>query len=151
MHKARVRTLQALVSGVRCVAAHPQFPNIQAEFGEVYSVRKVRRNARRRILEVLHSTRALDSTLAAFVSHHGCCSPGSKPPKSLGQYLFALHNHTVVGLGQLADAHRRRFNSNIVNPRNRYMHEAGAFPIADSDIQTLLSEMHTCLAVVARL
>jgi hypothetical protein len=31
------------------------------------------------------------------------------------------------------------------------MHEAGAFPIADSDIQTLLSEMHACLAVVARL
>jgi hypothetical protein len=31
------------------------------------------------------------------------------------------------------------------------MHEAGAFPAADADIQVLLSEMDTCLAVVARL
>jgi hypothetical protein len=151
MHKARVRTLQALVSGMPCLAAHAQFPHIQAEFGEVYGVRKVRRKTRRRLLEVLHSTRALDSTLAAFIGHHGCCSPGKKPPKSLGQYLFALHNHTVGGLGHLADAHRRRFASNIVDPRNLYMHQAGAFPMADTDIQLLLSEMHACLSVVARL
>lgn len=37
------------------------------------------------------------------------------------------------------------------NFRPRYMHEAGAFPVVDSDLQQLLSEMHACLTVVFRL
>jgi hypothetical protein len=151
MHKARVRTLQALVAGMPCIAAHPNLPSIKSEFAEVYAVRKVRRATRRRILEVLHSTRALDTTLATFVGHHGCRMTGNRAPKSLGQYLYALRDHTISGLGQLTEPHRHRFNSNIAAPRNRYMHEAGAFPALDSDLQQLLSEMDTCLTVVFRL
>lgn len=151
MHKARVRTLQALVAGIPCLATHPSLSDIRSEFGEVYAVRKIRRATRRRILEVLHSTRALDTTLGAYVGHHGCRTPGKPAPKSLGQYLYALRDHGVAGLGRLTDAHRRHFNSTIANPRNRYMHEAGAFPPAEADVQVLLSEMDTCLTVVSRL
>jgi len=151
MHKARVRTLQALVMGTPCLAAHSKLHSIQDEFNEVYAVRKVRRATRRRILEVLHSTRALDTTLATFVGHHGCRSPGKPAPVNLGRYLYALRDHTVAGLGRLAETQRHHFDSNIVKLRNRYMHEAGTFPAIDADVQVLLSEMDTCLTVVFRL
>jgi hypothetical protein len=151
MHKARVRTLQALVSGLPSLATGPSLTGIRAEFGEVYAVRKVRRATRRRLLEVLHSTRALDTALRAFVAHHGCRTSRVPVPTSLGQYLYALRDHTVAGLGRFTEPQRAHFMSSIVIPRNRYMHEAGLFPTADADIQTLLSEMDACLAAVSRL
>lgn len=151
MHRARVRTLQALVAGTQCLAAHPQHSAIQAEFSEVYAVRRIRRSARRRLLEVLHSTRALDTTLAAFVTHHGCRMSNGKVPKALGQYLYALRDHSVGGLGTLAEAHRKQFQTGITNRRNRYMHEAFAFPVTDVEVRSLLAEMDNCLTVVTRL
>ena len=151
MYKARVRTLQALVMGTSCLATHTKLQNIQSEFNEVYAVRKVRRGTRRRILEVLHSTRALDTALGAFVGYYGCRVPGCSAPRSLGQYLKALRHHSVAGLRQLTKTDQKRFQSGIVDLRNQYMHEAGAFPAADAEIQVLLAEMHTCLTVVFRL
>ena len=151
MHRARVRTLQALVAGHPSLGAHAQLNDILAEFDEVHAVRKIRRDSRKRLLEVLHSTRALDTTLAAFVGHYGCRAPGSQPPKTLGQYLRALRDHGVTGLNRLAEPHRHRFQAAIADRRNHYMHQASAFPPDDVEIQTLLSEMATCLTVVTRL
>jgi hypothetical protein len=37
------------------------------------------------------------------------------------------------------------FQGRIVNVRNRYMHEAGAFPTSPSEISNLLSNMDACL------
>jgi hypothetical protein len=45
----------------------------------------------------------------------------------------------------------RRNQASIVDVRNVYMHEAGAFPAIDSKVQVLVSEMHACLAAVSRL
>lgn len=152
MHKSRVRTLQALILGSSALATSPLMPHIQAEFAEVHAVRKIRRANRRRLLEVLHSTRALDTTLSAFVGFHGCRNPKSTGlPKSLGQYLNALHFHQSAGLRTITALQRSHFQKQIVDPRNRYMHEAGAYPTADVELQSLLSEMDTCLSVVLRL
>jgi len=156
VHRQRVRLLQALVRGVPCLTGSPQFGALLQEFGEVHSVRRIRRATRRRILEVLHSTRALDSTLKAFVDHHGCLSKGrhgraGSIPKNLGAYLYALRDHTVPALAKLPEAQRQRFQKTIVDARNTYMHQAGAFPGSDVDIHLLLGEMHACLAVVSRL
>jgi hypothetical protein len=46
---------------------------------------------------------------------------------------------------------RQRFQASIVASRNRYMHEAGAFPASDYEIRMLLAEMEHCLAVVLAL
>jgi hypothetical protein len=43
------------------------------------------------------------------------------------------------------------FQGRIVNVRNRYMHEAGAFPVAPSEISNLLSNMDACLTQCYRL
>jgi hypothetical protein len=151
LHKTRVRALQALVAGMPCFVGHGQTATVLAEFNEVYAVRKIRRSTRRRLLEVLHSTRALDTLLAAFITHHGCLTKKSTKPVSLGGYLYALRDHSIGGLSKLSEPHRNHFQVNIVKVRNKYMHEAGATPNADAEIQVLLGEMHTCIAIVARL
>jgi hypothetical protein len=151
VHKARVRTLQALASGTPSLAAHPRLPDIQAEFGEVYAVRKVRRADQRRLMEVLHSTRALDTALAVFVDHHGCLPSNGRKPTGLGQYLYALRDHSVSGLSRLAEGHRQRFNAAIARPRNRYLHQAATFPASDAETQVLLAEMAALVTVVIRL
>jgi hypothetical protein len=156
IHRSRIRTLQAVIAGVPCLNAHPKHAAIQQELADVHRVRRIRQAARRRLLEVLYGTRALDTTLAAFVGHHGCLpkpkghKPAS-PPKSLGGYLYALEQHQVVGLSQLTKAQRHRFQTNIASTRNRYMHEAAAVPTSDIEVQVLLSEMEACLVAVSRL
>lgn len=114
-------------------------------------MRKTRMRARRRLLEVLHSARALDTALKTFVQHHGCQSPGKKAPTAMGPYLFALRDHSVAGLGQISEAQRHHFQNAIVIKRNIFLHEAGAVPLSDGDVNILLSEMHTCLSLVVAL
>jgi hypothetical protein len=151
LHKRRIRTIQAIVSSIPCIAGHAKQQAIADEFGEVHLVRKIRRDTRRRILEVLHSTRALDTTLSAFVGHHGCLPRGGRTPSNLGAYLIALRDHTVSGLSSLNETQRSHFQKVIVRVRNAYMHEAGALPQNDSDVHVLLAEMQACIAIVARL
>ena len=156
LHKARIRTLQALVASMTCLATHPRQTEMQQELGEVYAVRKVRMKSRRRLLEVLHSTRALDTALKAFVVAKGCLPRPKhgrpvRAPSSLGGYLTALEEHSIAGLNRLTAAERRHYQTSIVNVRNVYMHEAGAFPAIDSEVQVLVSEMHACLTAVSRL
>jgi len=43
------------------------------------------------------------------------------------------------------------YQGSIVNIRNRYMHEAGAFPTTQGQISSLLSEMQACLTQAFRL
>ena len=150
-HKRRIRALQAIVAGLTPLAATSTSSLVNAEFDEVYKSRRLRHKDRRRLLQVLHSTRALDSALSAFVSFHGCTTKTGKPPTGLGGYLTALKEHSVTGLTNITETERSHFQKQIAKPRNRYMHQAGAFPVSETDLDVLLSEMHACLVRVARL
>jgi hypothetical protein len=146
-HKQRIRLIQAIIAGNPAIYGNPLHPTIQREFGEAYQVRRVRNPQRRHLLQVVHSTRALDSSLRAFVIYHQCLSGNS-----LGKYLASLTNHQSPTLNsQLSPRDRHRFQNTIVNTRNRFMHEAGSYPASENDISTLLSEMHDCLFAVVNL
>lgn len=144
--KQRVQFMQSLVAGSP-VSGTPKHSDIQAEFDEVLLVRRVLRKPRKRLLQVLHSTRALDSTLKEFINLHGC----SSSPSSLGQYLYALRNGDCPPLGQICEHERLHYQTEIVDLRNTYMHEAGLMPTNDSEILTLLGEMQSCLQRVLSL
>jgi hypothetical protein len=148
-HKARITTLQALVAGAPAVSSAAKVIN---ELAEVHFVRKVRNDRRRRLLEIVHSVRALDTTLRDFVTHHKCIPKGqSQIPKSLGGYLFALRQHNNSSLGQITEAQRQHFQQSIVSKRNTYMHEAAMFPVNDQVANVLLADMQFCLATVLAL
>ena len=144
--KRRVRFMQSLVAGSP-VSGTGKHADIQAEFDEVLLARRVLKRSRKRLLQVLHSTRALDSTLKEFTGVHGFLP---KSP-SLGSYLHALKNGKCGSLRQISNRERRHYQAQIVDLRNSYMHEAGLMPANDSEVLTLLAEMEACLQRVLSL
>lgn len=91
------------------------------------------------LLKVLHSTRALDTSLSEVLAHKGW-APTSK--FSLGAYLAELQSH-----GVLTPKQRSNFQKAIADPRNRYMHRAGAMP-SRLEANSILNEMDACLSFV---
>ena len=144
--RRRVRFMKSLVAGSR-VSSTAKHADIQAEFDEVLLARRVLKRPRKRLLQVLHSTRALDSTLKEFTRLNGCLP--QRP--SLGAYLIALKKGQCPSLKRISAAERHHYQTQIVNLRNGYMHEAGLMPANDSEVLTLLGEMETCLQRVLSL
>jgi hypothetical protein len=142
-HRQRITALQALVAG-SALGALPVAATIQNEFEQVALSGRVRILNRRFILQILHSTRALDSALRSFVLHHAIPNGGN----SLGGYLHALVHHLLPHLNTLPAARRLHFQNQIVAIRNRYLHEAGTFPANDQALATLVGEMEACLTEV---
>lgn len=129
---------------------------IEKEFEEVKRVDSMPIEEKiRRLLQILHSTRALDSTLAAFIKNYGYTNPSDpgKKVKSLYGYLelICYGNPATANIRKLEERDLKKYQQNIVHERNRYMHEADAFPIDDLEILLLLSEMDECLAKVCSL
>ena len=138
--------MQSLVAGSP-VSGTGKHADIQAEFEEVLLVRRVLKRSRKRLLQVLHSTRALDSTLKEFTDLHGCLP--QRP--SLGSYLHELKSGKCTSLGRISERERKHYQAQIVDLRNSYMHEAGQMPANDSEVLTLLAQMEACLQRVLSL
>lgn len=144
--KRRVRFMKALVAGSP-VSRTGKHAAIQVEFNEVLLARSVLKRSRKRLLQVLHSTRALDSTLTEFTTLKGYRPRSS----SLGSYLYALRDGNSTSLKRISEQERAHYQTHIVDLRNRYMHEAGLMPATDSEVLALLAEMEACLQRVLSL
>lgn len=139
--------MQALLAG-SVLSRSSLLGVINSEYTEVVRTHRVRQTRRRQLLQVLHSTRALDTSLKEFTTLHGIPVPNP----SLGGYLVALErNRPRSTLRLLPSVQRLHYQATIVRPRNRYMHDADAYPRDDREIQTLLAEMHNCLVAVLNL
>lgn len=146
-HKRRISAIRALVAGCPAIVNDPTYRDIDNEINETYRVRKVRVNHRRWLLQILHSTRALDSSLKVFTNFHNIPSRSS-----LGGYLTSLVGHNSLTIqNHLNQADKDQFQRDIVDKRNKYMHEAGAFPLNDMEVGTLLSNMQVCMSIVISL
>ena len=133
----RISALQALVAG--SPIPQPVRAQVNQEFAEVYNTRRIRKVPRRLLLEVLHSTRALDTALASYI-----VEAGGPQPVSLGAALYHLVSPGIHS-NRLSPQSRQHYQAAIVDSRNDYMHQAGKFPSAPSEISALLTEMHSCL------
>jgi len=147
----RIETLQVIAASLLGNTIPCQ--KVLKEFEEVKRVDSMAIEEKiRRLLQILHSTRALDSTLAAFIKNYGYTDPSdpSKKFKSLYGYLYLIcfGNPATANIRRLKESDLKKYQQKIVNERNRYMHEADAFPIDDLEILLLLSEMNECLAKV---
>jgi hypothetical protein len=150
--RSRISALNALIAGSPELAGAAIHPKIIDEFNEVVLVSGLKPRKRYRLLQILHSTRALDSALAAFLDYHGC----RRNAKSLGAYLKRLTDLTTNRPGltipnSLPLQAKDRYQTNIVDNRNRYMHGSGEYPVDDAEITNLLAEMHDCLVTILAL
>lgn len=136
--KPRIDTLRVLVSAHRDLKNSARLTAITGEFSRILSVDRIGGH-NGWLLTVLHTTRALDTSLREVVDRHGWRGP-SKP--SLGAYLADLSRHHVLNA-----AERQHFQQKIVDKRNKYMHEAGAMP-TKLQADAILGEMHSCFLVI---
>lgn len=151
MHRRRARAIKALLGSIPILAVDPRLQACQQEFDEIHLVHKVRSDLRRRLLEVFHAARAIDSTLAIFVTGHGCRDRKGRAVSNLGGYLVALREHSVPTLRRITGPQKRRFKKRITDPRNRYIHIAGSRPSTDQEVVEFVAEVAACVAVVSRL
>ena len=154
IHSKRIDTLKLIATSLLGNTIPCQ--KVLKEFEEVKRVDSMAIEEKtRRLLQILHSTRALDSTLAAFIKKYGYTSPpgSGKKAKSLYSYLHLIcyGNPATANIRRLKKSDLDKYQRTIVNKRNWYMHEADAFPIDDLEILLLLSEMDECLAKVCSL
>src|SRR5690348_2083763 len=105
---ARILTLQVLIAG-SVIRADPSYQAIQSEYIALTAVKKVPQLPRRRLLEVLHSSRALDTFLRVFTQMHGC----KVTAPSLGGYLKSLESHANPKLSFLAPALVKQYQGRI--------------------------------------
>jgi hypothetical protein len=151
-HKKRIDTMKVILTGSP-VSRASAYPMILGELNLVLSVKSIQDKKRKYLLQILHSTRALDSTLSAFIRERpiNLPPPPDKLKRSLGGYLKWLSKHTTHGVGKLPSSSANNYQISIVKPRNKYMHQAGTYPLDEREISKLLSEMYSCMSVVLAL
>jgi hypothetical protein len=145
VHKRRIQTIQTLIAG-SVVSSQPDHTAIQSELSEVLKVQRVPQLPRRRLLQLFHSSRAIDTTISRFLTWHGITTKSG-----LGANISELTKTHKATLGTLTKQEEQRYKQQIANVRNHYMHTAGAFPGQDNHIINLLSEMEACLVSILNL
>jgi len=139
-YKKSVDTLRVLIGTHQTLVGSARLNDIIGELNRIpTSARFPRRSGW--LLAVLHTTRALDTTLSEVVKNKGWWNSRQQ---SLGAYLMTLKNNAV-----LTQTERNHYQHNVVSMRNTYMHQAGAIP-SKIDADVLLAEMHACVANVLR-
>jgi hypothetical protein len=136
-YEKRVKTLQVLVGSHRSLRGSSKLSNIVGELNRITASDKLPQG-NGALLAVLHTTRALDTTLSEIVAFKGW-----KPRvPALGDYLTEFKKHKC-----LSDDEKDLYQKSIVKKRNKYMHEAGAMP-SKLEADKILSEMHACMSIV---
>lgn len=135
-YKKRVETLRILIGGHPTLVGSPRLGDIVKELNRLTA--SGRFPTRNWLLAVLHTTRALDTTLFEVVRIKGWANKSS----SLGGYLHILYNNTILSWSE-----KKHYQIKVVDERNKYMHQAGAMP-SKIDADGILAEMHACVVRV---
>lgn len=135
--KKRVETIRILIGQHPALSASTKLAALYGELNRILDSERSKRDSSW-LLSVLHTTRALDTTLSELLAAKNwtCAQP------NLNEYLKVLTKQNV-----LSDKERGAFSKEIVHKRNKYMHEAGAFP-AKPEADGILREMEACLTIV---
>lgn len=144
--KNRSKTIEAIMAGSRVATAGPVKQRLDDEWRALAESARLAR-PRRELLQVIHTSRLLDSFMASFLAHHAILY---SPPPGMGNYLKALRDHSRPAVGKLPEHRRLHHQNHVVRVRNVFMHQAGVFP-TQKQADELLSSMHVCLAEVAAL
>jgi hypothetical protein len=141
----RVLTLRAIAQSARARTGSSVFNQIDRELLELAAVVRVSPEKRKNLLQLLHAVRALETALKEIVRIHRI-----QPAHSLGRIFRQLEQIPRGQPGYLSVANARRFNQTIRVARNRFAHEADAFPRSAREAESLLSEIEACFSLAVR-
>lgn len=144
--KDRINTIIAIINSCPSLT-NANVNKLRTEFKQVIDVDIITPPRRRQLLKILHSTRALDSTLRAILDHYHI----RNGKHSIGQYIDQFTNHTLATIGRLTPSERIKYHREIANIRNTHLHNADSYPRNDSEVYRLISEMHALITRVTSL
>jgi hypothetical protein len=133
----RIETLRMIVGSHPLLINDPRTGDVVRELLRVVETKRIA-GGDRWLLQVLHTTRALDTCLARVVAQRGW----AVTTPSLGAYLMKLRTKGVI-----VEHQRSHWQDNLVRPRNTYMHSANQMPPAHM-ADDLLNEMDACMSIV---
>ncbi|WDG18181.1 hypothetical protein [Microbacterium sp. Clip185] len=136
--KNRVDTVRLLISTHPTLKTSAKLADIVGELNRVTNSAKTPKH-KGWLLKLLHTTRALDTTLREVLTHKGWAN---SQMYSLGSYLRSFRDNNVISHAEVL-----AWTNSIVNPRNKFMHSAGAMP-NQLESDSVLSEMESCLTVI---
>lgn len=145
-HKNRIDTIITIINGCPAMQG-PSLSKIKSEFRAVLDADDVSPIRRRNLLKILHSTRALDSSLSTFLDSHNLLGSSH----SMGSYLHQLRRHQETSISNISEAERSKYQRSIVKVRNKHMHEAHEYPRDERAVNELLSEMQALILRVMSL
>ncbi len=137
MSEKRIETLRMIVGSHPILLNDSRRVDIVRELQRVIETKRIA-GGDRWLLQVLHTTRALDTCLSRVVAQRGWTV--QKP--SLGAYLVKLSAKGVI-----VEHQRRHWQDTLVQPRNTYMHSANQMP-PQRGADDLLDEMDACMSIV---
>jgi hypothetical protein len=137
--KKRIDTLRILISGHQALSNSIRLTDITGELNRISASGRLPRRSGW-LLAVLHTTRALDTTLGEILFTKGW--DPNRTSKSLGSHLTRLNRNAI-----LTQAQRTHYQAKVVDERNKYMHQAGAIP-SKIDADAILAEMDACITHV---
>jgi len=139
----RINTIIAIVNSSPSLT-NANINKLKTEFRQVIEVDAIAPPRRKHILKILHSTRALDSTLKAILDHYHI----RNGKHSIGQYITQFTVHTNPALGKLSASERAKYQREIADIRNTHLHNADSYPRNDSEVFQLISEMQALITRV---
>ena len=141
--KKEVRTIQTILKGSPWATA-PEMNHVLDEYGRVVHSEKEKSREKRSALQILFSSRAIDSLLAIIVRQdfaHRRLTP-SDPFYTIGSSLNHLKNLGISGGRRLDLRTYNDLDRNVLKKRNQYLHQAGQFPSIDELHQFISSTLN---------
>jgi hypothetical protein len=131
------------VAGASCSS---QLTTVDRELLELAGTTKVQLERRKHLMQILHATRALDTALGEVLRNYGIVPV----PHSIGKRLWEFNHLPSAHTGYLADHIVHQFRQTVCNPRNRFMHEADAFPRGHRETDAVVSAIEACFSMVVK-
>lgn len=135
-------TLRAMVRSSNRFQSEQQREAVADELTEFINCARISPLRRRRLLQFIHTSRALETSLLSICQARGIAA--AQVP-SMNAYLGQLANCTPAALPQVV---RELCSTRVAAIRNRLAHGAGAYPAGDLQLNSGFDAVRTCLAVL---
>jgi hypothetical protein len=143
--RRRFETLRTIAAGTSARTRRRGFADVDQELQELSSLRRVTPEKRRHLLEIMHAMRALETALKEMAGSHGL-----PPQRSIGSVLHQLAQLPPNHASHLDQRSFSRFMNSVRKDRNRYMHNANAFPRTAREADRILGEIAACFALIVK-
>jgi len=137
--------LQAALAPLQSKFRPAVYRAVDEELDEAASVRHSSPERRRHLLQVFHFCRALDTALKEVIEING-----TNPEKTLGRCFRQMLPPPKGEMSLINQSQYDNFYADVCEPRNRFMHEANAFPNSEYETAIHVGNIAACFCEVLK-